>query len=80
MVITSSGWKEVRSPVKPYEKVKDEIMGMLYQQKMEHTYRSWLQSLRSDSHIENKDESKTQKLGVRNQELKELLLVVLSVS
>ena len=46
--------EEVLSPVKPYDKVKDEIMGMLYQQKMEHTYRSWLQSLRSDSHIENR--------------------------
>jgi peptidyl-prolyl cis-trans isomerase SurA len=46
--------EEVRSPVKPYEKVKDEIMNTLYQQKLEHTYRNWLQSLRSDSHIENK--------------------------
>ena len=46
--------EEVRSPVKPYEKVKDEIMGMLYQQKMEYTYRSWLQSLRSESQIENR--------------------------
>jgi len=46
--------EEVRKPVKPYEKVKDEIMNMLYQQKVENTYRSWLQSLRSDSNIENR--------------------------
>lgn len=46
--------EEVRVPVKPYEKVKDEIMSVLYQQKMENTYRSWLQTLRSDSHIENR--------------------------
>jgi peptidyl-prolyl cis-trans isomerase SurA len=45
---------EVRTPVKPFEKVKDEITKALYQQKMENTYRSWLQSLRSDAHIENK--------------------------
>jgi peptidyl-prolyl cis-trans isomerase SurA len=46
--------EEERVPVKPYEKVKDEIMGMLHQQKMENTYRSWLQTLRSESHIENR--------------------------
>lgn len=46
--------EEVRTPVKPYEKVKDEITNSLYQQKMENTYRSWLQTLRSDSHIENR--------------------------
>jgi peptidyl-prolyl cis-trans isomerase SurA len=46
--------EEVRTPVRPYEKVKDEIMNALYQEKMENTYRSWLQTLRSDSHIENK--------------------------
>ncbi len=46
--------EEVRTPVKPYEKVKDEIMNMLYQQKVENTYRGWLQSLRSDANIENK--------------------------
>ncbi len=46
--------EEVRTPVKPYEKVKDEITKTLYQQKMENTYRSWLQTLRSDSNIENK--------------------------
>ncbi len=46
--------EEVRSPVKPFEKVKDEISNVLYQQKIEHTYRSWLQTLRSDSTIENR--------------------------
>jgi len=46
--------EEVRTPVKPYEKVKDEIMNALYQEKMENTYRGWLQTLRSDAHIENK--------------------------
>jgi peptidyl-prolyl cis-trans isomerase SurA len=46
--------EEIRRPVKPFEKVKDEISKMLYEQKMENTYRTWLQSLRSDSNIENK--------------------------
>ncbi len=46
--------EEVRTPVKPFEKVKDEIMNTLYQQKVENTYRSWLQTLRSDSTIENR--------------------------
>jgi peptidyl-prolyl cis-trans isomerase SurA len=46
--------EEVRTPVKPFEKVKDEIMQTLYQQKTENTYRSWLQALRGDSHIENR--------------------------
>jgi peptidyl-prolyl cis-trans isomerase SurA len=46
--------EEVRTPVRPYEKVKDEITNMLYQQKVENTYRGWLQSLRSDSNIENR--------------------------
>jgi peptidyl-prolyl cis-trans isomerase SurA len=46
--------EEVRMLVRPYEKAKDEIMNMLYQQKVENTYRSWLQSLRSDSNIENR--------------------------
>jgi peptidyl-prolyl cis-trans isomerase SurA len=45
---------EVRTPVKPYEKVKDEIMSMLYQQKVENSYRSWRQALRSDANIENR--------------------------
>jgi peptidyl-prolyl cis-trans isomerase SurA len=46
--------EEVRTPVRPFEKVKDEIMKTLYEQKVENTYRSWLQALRGDSHIENK--------------------------
>jgi len=46
--------EEVRTPVMPFEKVRDEITKTLYEQKMENTYRSWLQTLRSDSHIENR--------------------------
>jgi len=46
--------EEVRTPIKAFDKVKDEIMNSLYQQKVENTYRSWLQTLRGDSHIENK--------------------------
>lgn len=46
--------EEVRTSVKPFEEVKDEIMQTLYQQKIENTYRSWLQALRADSHIENR--------------------------
>lgn len=46
--------EEIRRPVKPFEKVKEEIGKMLYEQKMENTYRTWLQSLRGDSHIEIK--------------------------
>jgi len=45
---------EVRTPVRPFEKVKDEISKTLYEQKVENTYRSWLQTLRGDSHIENR--------------------------
>jgi peptidyl-prolyl cis-trans isomerase SurA len=46
--------EEIRRGVKPYEKVKDEITNLLYNQKLENTYRSWLQTLRNESHIENK--------------------------
>ncbi len=46
--------EEVRTLVIPFEKVKDEIMKTLYEQKVENTYRSWLQALRGDSHIENR--------------------------
>lgn len=46
--------EEVRTQIKPFEKVRDEISNSLFQQKMENTYRSWLQTLRSDSHIENR--------------------------
>jgi peptidyl-prolyl cis-trans isomerase SurA len=46
--------EDVRTPIKPYDKVKDEIAKTIYEQKMENTYRSWLQTLRSESHIENR--------------------------
>jgi peptidyl-prolyl cis-trans isomerase SurA len=46
--------EETRTPVKPYEKVKEEIQKTLYEQKMENTYRAFLQNLRSEAHIENK--------------------------
>jgi peptidyl-prolyl cis-trans isomerase SurA len=46
--------EEIRTPVKPFEKVKDEITKMLIEQKTENTYRTWLQTLRSDSLIENR--------------------------
>jgi peptidyl-prolyl cis-trans isomerase SurA len=46
--------EEVRTPVTPFDRVKDEIQATLYQQKLDNTYRTWLQTLRSDSHIENK--------------------------
>ena len=46
--------EEVRTPIKPFEKVKDEISNTLFQQKMENTYRTWLQTLRSDAHIESR--------------------------
>jgi peptidyl-prolyl cis-trans isomerase SurA len=46
--------EEVRTRNTPFDKVKDEIMSRLYGQKLENTYRSWLQSLRGDSHIENR--------------------------
>lgn len=46
--------EEIRTPVKPFEKVKDDITKMLYDLKVENTYRTWLQTLRSDSNIENR--------------------------
>jgi peptidyl-prolyl cis-trans isomerase SurA len=46
--------EEIRTPVRPFEKVKDEVQKMLYEQKMENTYRAFLQSLRSEAHIENR--------------------------
>ena len=46
--------EEIRTQVKPFEKVKDEIAKMLYEQKSENTYRTWLQTLRSESLIENR--------------------------
>lgn len=46
--------EEIRTPVRPLEKVKDEITKMLYELKVENTYRTWLQTLRSESNIENR--------------------------
>ena len=46
--------EEVRTPIMPFEKVKDEISRNLFEQKTEIAYRTWLQTLRSDSHIENR--------------------------
>ncbi len=46
--------EDLRTPVQPYEKVKEEISRMLFEQKMENTYRVFLQTLRSESHIENR--------------------------
>lgn len=46
--------EEVRTPVRPFERVKEEITRLLFEQKMENTYRTFLQSLRSESHIENR--------------------------
>jgi peptidyl-prolyl cis-trans isomerase SurA len=46
--------EEIRTPVMPFEKVKDEIQKLLFEQKMENTYRTFLQTLRSDAHIENR--------------------------
>jgi peptidyl-prolyl cis-trans isomerase SurA len=46
--------EEVRQPVMPFEKVKEEITKTLFEQKMENSYRAWLQTLRTESHIENR--------------------------
>jgi len=46
--------EEVRSRVRPFSAVKDEITKMLYEQKVENSYRTWLQTLRTDANIENK--------------------------
>lgn len=46
--------EEIRTPVLPFEKVKDEIQKVLFEQKLENTYRSFLQGLRSEAHIENR--------------------------
>ena len=46
--------EEIRTPVTPFDRVKDEIQATLYQQKLDNTYRTWLQTLRGDSHIENR--------------------------
>ena len=46
--------EDIRTPVQPFEKVKEEITRMLFEQKMENTYRVFLQTLRSEAHIENR--------------------------
>jgi peptidyl-prolyl cis-trans isomerase SurA len=46
--------EEIRTPVMPFEKVREEIAKSLFEQKTEVAYRTWLQTLRSDSHIENR--------------------------
>ena len=46
--------EEARTPVKPFEQVKDEITNFIYKQKIENSYRSWLQGLRKESLIENR--------------------------
>jgi peptidyl-prolyl cis-trans isomerase SurA len=46
--------EDIRTPVQPFEKVKEEITRMLFEQKMENTYRVFLQALRSEAHIENR--------------------------
>lgn len=46
--------EDIRTPVQPFEKVKEEITRTLFEQKMENTYRVFLQTLRSESHIENR--------------------------
>jgi peptidyl-prolyl cis-trans isomerase SurA len=46
--------EDVRIPSVPFEKVKEEIVKTLFEQKTEIAYRAWLQTLRSDSHIENR--------------------------
>ncbi len=46
--------EEVRTPVRSFEDVKDEITKLLFDQKMRNSYQAWLQTLRSDSQIENR--------------------------
>ncbi len=46
--------EEIRRPVQPFEKVRDQIADLLFRQKMENTYQAWLQTLRGDAHIENR--------------------------
>ncbi len=46
--------EEVRSRMVPFEKVREEISTTLLNQKLESTYRNWLQTLRSESTIENR--------------------------
>jgi len=46
--------EDIRTPLQPFEKVKEEITRTLFEQKMENAYRSFLQTLRSEAHIENR--------------------------
>ena len=46
--------EEIRSRSIPFEKVREEISATLFNQKLESTYRNWLQTLRSESTIENR--------------------------
>lgn len=46
--------EEIRAPRQPFEKVRDEILRTLSDQKLENGYRAWLQTLRTDAHIENR--------------------------
>jgi parvulin-like peptidyl-prolyl isomerase len=46
--------EDIRTPLLPFEKVKEEITRTLFEQKMENAYRSFLQTLRSEAHIENR--------------------------
>lgn len=45
--------EEVRQRKIPFEKVREKISTTLFNQKLESTYRNWLQTLRSESTIEN---------------------------
>mgnify|MGYP001146178740 CR=1 FL=1 len=46
--------EEIRTPRMPFEKVREDILRTLGEQKLENNYRAWLQTLRSDAHIENR--------------------------
>lgn len=46
--------EEIRTPRKPFEKVREEILRTLGDQKLDNNYRAWLQTLRTDAHIENR--------------------------
>ncbi len=46
--------EDVRTPIQPFEQAKEEISRIILRQKMETTYREWLQALRNKSHIEIK--------------------------
>jgi len=46
--------EDVRTPIQPFERAKKEISQIILRQKMETTYREWLQALRNETHIEIK--------------------------